>query len=238
MDNKSFYDRFLKAAPLLVVIFFILQAVLSTRLAAWLHPEPFAAIKVEKMDQGVASSLRAAALLSGHRVLVGNAFWITVIQYYGDTDNSVTRYAKLYDYCSLASDLNPQYIEIYTFGAAALAFHLKRIDEAARLLEKGIRANPQDRRLRLMLAAIGFAHTEQYELIVPILEMEIMRGGAPTAMINILANIYMKVGRYQEAIRLWQRILRDSEAAEQKIEAAQKLQELYAIVKAGNDKKK
>lgn len=223
--------KFLKMAPYLILFLFVSQAFFSSRLQAWVHPAPFESSPVQRMDKQVASTLRAVAFLTGTKVLVGHLFWIQVIQYYGDLDNASTRYAKLYDYCALASDLNPQFISIYTFGGNALAFHLNRIDQAAKLFEKGIKANPSAMRLKFLLAAIGYQHTEDYKMIIPVFEEEAGRPDAPPMLVNILANTYQKVGRYQDAIRVWKKLLREGDTDAQKIEAAQKLQELYATLK-------
>src|ERR1700722_19701038 len=126
------------------------QIFFSTLLGAWVHPTPFSA---EPLGKDVPSALRAVGYLTGFKLLVGHLFWIRVIQYYGNSDNASTRYANLYGYCSLASDLNPNFTPIYSFGAAALSFHLKRPVEAANLLKKGILANPKEKSLQLLLAA-------------------------------------------------------------------------------------
>jgi tetratricopeptide (TPR) repeat protein len=231
MSPSTFYNRILKGAPYLIVVLFLSQAFLSSRLTDWVHPAPFEESPVQRMDKRVSSTLRAVAFLTGNKVLVGHLFWIQVIQYYGDTANAYTRYAKLYDYCALASDLNPQFISIYTFGGSALAFHLKRIDEAALLFEKGIKANPHAERLKFLLAAIAYEHTENDSMIIPVLEEEAGRPDAPPMLVNILANTYQKVGRYQDAIAVWKNLLKNGETDEQRITAAQKLQELYAILK-------
>jgi tetratricopeptide (TPR) repeat protein len=225
------WEWLLKWSLALIILFFTAQAILSNQLETWLHPETFAASKAQRMDKKVASTLRAVAFLGGFKVLAGHLFWIKVIQYYGDAENSITRYAKLYDYCVLASDLNPRFVSIYTYGAAALAFHLKRVDEATQLLEKGIKANPDAPRLKFLLAAIGFQNTDRYDLIIPALREEAGRPDAPTLLVNILANTYEKVGRFQEAIRLWQKVLREAATDEQRIVAGQKLQGLYILTK-------
>lgn len=229
LKDQLWYGKALRWAPAALVLFFIYQAVLSDRLDSWVHQETFQYSKTQRMDAKVSSTLRAAAFLCGYRVLVGHVFWIKVIQYYGDVENSVDRYIKLYDYCSLASDLNPQFVSIYTYGATALAFHLHRIDEATMLLEKGIRSNPRADRLKYLLAAIGYQHTERYDLIIPVLEEEANRPDAPPILVNILANTYKKVGRYNDAIKLWKKILTNAQTNDLKIEAARKLQELYGM---------
>jgi len=213
------------------VVGFLTQAALSSRLEKWVHPIPFQPGPNSQIDKSVVSTLRAVALLSGYRVLVGHVFWIQVIQYYGDAANSLSRYEKLYDYCCLASDLNPQFISIYTLGGSALAFHLKRIDQAAHLLEKGIKANPHAERLKYLYAALLYQHTDKMEMLIPVLEEEVERPDAPPLLANILANAYTKVGRLQDAIRVWKKVLQTGETDEQRIVAAQKLQTLYSVTK-------
>jgi tetratricopeptide (TPR) repeat protein len=224
-------DRFLKWAIPLLVLTFLTQAYLSSRLDRWVHPAPFETSTAGELDPKVVSSLRAAAFLSGYKVLIGHAFWIRVIQYYGDGFNGADRFSKLYDYCRLASDLNPQFLPVYTYGSSVLAYQLHRVDEAVKLLQRGIEANPKANRLKLLLAAIAYHNSDNYEREIPFLEMQIAQGSAPTMLINILANTYKKVGRTDDAIRLWLQILKTTDSDVQKYEAAQKLKELYAISK-------
>ncbi len=231
MNSLALENRILKWGYWLIGLAFLGQAFLSRDLAHWVHPETVEASHSLRLDKKVASTLRASAFLTGNRVLVGHAFWIKVIQYYGDSYNSLDRYSKLYDYCSLASDLNPKFIGTYTLGASALAFHLKRMNEAERLLQKGINSNPGDTRLKLMYASIAYQNIGDFNKVIPFLEAQIERGDAPYMMINILANTYQKAGRNADAVKIWQKIIRDSDEQEQKILAGQKLQELYAIIK-------
>jgi len=217
---------------------FVAQIWLADRLENWVHPVPFTASRSGTLDPKIVSSLRAAALLTGYKVLIGHAFWIEVIQYYADWDNAVDHFSKLYDYCRLASDLNPEFIPVYTYGAAALAYQLHRLDEAVKLLQKGILANPKENRLKLMLAAIEYHYQADYKTEIPFLEYQISQGNAPTMLINILANTYMKVGRDQDAIRLWQHILATTNSDSQKYEAAQKLKVLYQQIAAGDKTKR
>jgi len=224
------------AIPVLLLTFFTAQAYLSNKLSDWVHPQSFEASTVKRLDKKVASTLRAVAFLSGYKVLVGHAFWIKVIQYYGDAANSLGRYANLYDYCVLASDLNPKFVSIYTLGGAALAFHLKRLDEAQKLLQKGILANPDDIRLKLLFVSIAYQNTDQYDKSIPFLEAQIQRGDAPYMMVNILANTYQRVGRYEDAIKLWRKIQLEATADDVRIQAGQKLQELYTIMKSRTTK--
>ncbi len=231
-------DRFLKWAVPLLIFVFLTQAYLSSKLDRWVHPAPFENSKAGELDPKIVSSLRAAAFLSGYKVLIGHAFWIRVIQYYGDGFNGSDHFSKLYDYCRLASDLNPQFISVYTYGASVLAYQLNRMDEASKLLQKGILANPNANNLKLLLAAMAYHNSANYEREIPFLEIQIAQGNAPTMLINILANTYKKAGRTDDAIRLWLQILKTTDSDVQKYEAAQKLKELYAISKTKNSLEK
>jgi len=227
-------NRVRRGAIVLLAAVFLVQGWLGLRLDTWVHPQPFKNSEphMAVVDKKVSSTLRAVAYLTGTKVLIGHLFWIQVIQYYGDTANSADRYSKLYDYCSLASDLNPCFVTIYTFGAAALAFHLKRYDQAERLLQKGILSNPNDVRLKLLLASINYENSQNYATLIPFLEAQIDQGEAPTILVHILANTYQKLGKYDAAIALWQRCLKNSDLDSQRIEAAYYLQELYRLKKS------
>jgi tetratricopeptide (TPR) repeat protein len=224
-------DSPLKWAIPLAVVCFVTQIFLSSQLDQWVHPEPFETSKAGELDPKIVSSLRAAAFLSGYKVLIGHAFWIRVLQYYGDGANSGDRFAKLYDYCRLASDLNPQFLPVYTYGAAALAYQLHRMDEAVLLLHKGISANPTTNNLKLMLAAMTYHSNGDFQREIPFLELQIAQGNAPTMLVNILANVYEKAGRVDDAINLWLRILKTTNTDVQKYEASLALKKLYAIKK-------
>jgi tetratricopeptide (TPR) repeat protein len=232
-----FHDRSLKWFASAFVLFFLAQIWLSSRLEKWVHPESYESSQSGTLDLKVVSSMRAAALLTGYKVLIGHVFWIQVIQYYGNGENGADHYSKLYDYCRLASDLNPQFIPVYTYGAAALAYQVNRLDEAVRLLQKGILANPQENRLKLMLAAIAYHSNADYNKEIPFLEFQIAQGNAPTMLVNILANTYMKAGHDEEAIRLWRHILATTDSDVQKEEASKKLKELYRTDKSSFKKK-
>lgn len=229
--NWTVSEKPIQYTALGLAVLFTLQVFLCVQLDKWVHPEPFESSQAGQLDPKIVSSLRAAALLSGYKVLVGHVFWIRVIQYYGDGSNGADHYAKLYDYCRLASDLNPQFLPVYTYGAATLAYQQNRMNEGVELLQKGILANPTANSLKLMLAAMTYHNSQDYAKEIPFLEIQIAQGNAPTMLVNILANTYTKAGRTDDAIRLWRQILQTTDSDVQKYEAAQKLKGLYAIAK-------
>jgi len=204
------------------------------RMAAFLRPLDFAGLS-EAPAAGsirVPSTVRAAASLTGFRVPAGHAFWLAVLQYYGDADHAAARYPLILDYCLLAADLNPHYTKIYEFGAGVLAFHVKRIDEAVLLLKQGMEANPQAVRLKLLMAAIAYQHTEDASKIIPLLEYQIQSGSRYPMLVKMLANTYLKAGRPHDAVELYRKAIRESEREDDRLQAVQNLEELYRRLRA------
>jgi tetratricopeptide (TPR) repeat protein len=232
MMARFYPGHLIRFVYVILAVAFIAQATLSSKLDHWIHPASFEN-QGYQIEKNVPSTFRAVSFLGGLRLLASHIFWIKVLVYYGDAENSLDHYSQIYPYCSLATDLNPYYIPSYQFGASVLAFHVKRVEEAVKLLQKGIEANPRSKvaPLVVLLAAIGYQNVEKYDQVIPRLEALINSGNAPRMMVNILANIYKKVGRYDDAIALWRKILKNAEVPQEKIEAAQKLQELYLISK-------
>jgi tetratricopeptide (TPR) repeat protein len=222
----------MKFLYVLLAAAFLWQAALSSRLDAWVHPVPFGDQGV-RLEKNVSSTFRALAFVSGLRLLASHVFWVKVLIYYGDADNAADRYSQIYPYCSLATDLNPYFIPSYQFGASVLAFHVRRVEEAVRLLQKGIDANPKAKSapLQVLLAAIVYQNQEEYDKVIPRLEALLNTGNAPEMMVRILANMYQKVGRTGDAVKIWLNILKTSEIPAERFEAAQRLQELYQIQK-------
>lgn len=184
-------------------------------------------LKAASSEVRVPSTLRAVAYLSGFKIPVSHLFWIETLQYYGDFNNAPSRYPRMFEYCRITADLNPHFLKPYELGASVLAFQVHRPQEATELLLRGIEANPAAVRLKLLLAAIGYLNVDQYKSILPLLEGILQSGDAPPMMVNILANTYQKVGRWDDAVRVWRWILNHSNRNEDRDAAARALEKIY-----------
>src|SRR5262249_15566109 len=88
--------------------------------------------------------------------LVADYFWIQTIQAVGAALSS-HEYLDAYYYADLVTDLDPRFLQIYTFTGAALPVNLGRetwvnTAESTRLLEKGHQNAPTDVYLGILLA--------------------------------------------------------------------------------------
>ena len=98
------------------------------------------------------------------------------------------------------------------FASGILAwFHgIDRPDEAAELLNEGMRRSPEQPLYALYLAALAYKKQGDTDRMVALLESSFDLPETPSTMKSILANLRQSRGEYQKALDLWERI-RDSE---------------------------
>jgi len=72
------------------------------------------------------------------RKIMADKRWFEVLQYSGDISFLLERGGKLYRKVDLATDMDPTFVHLYEFGAAALMWEVDRPKEALKLLDKGI----------------------------------------------------------------------------------------------------
>ena len=151
--------------------------------------------------------------LSYHSLLA-DVYWIRAVQLYGDTKLGRTAdrsYALLYPLLDLTTSLDPDFDVAYQFGALFLAERPPggpgRPDQAIALLQKGLRAQPDDWQLH---QAIGFVYYWSYQDYATAADW-FRRGsrlpGAPT-WLEPLAAVTLAEGGNRTASRLmWQQVL-------------------------------
>jgi len=154
--------------------------------------------------------------LSYHSLLA-DVYWIRAVQLYGDTKlgrRADRGYDLLYPMLDLTTSLDPYFDVAYQFGALFLAEAPPggpgRPELAIRLLEKGLRAQPDDWQLH---QAIGFVHYWSYQDYGAAAEW-FRKGsrlpGAPTWMEPLAAVTLAEGGNRNASRLLWQQILRSA----------------------------
>ncbi|MBI3291321.1 MAG: tetratricopeptide repeat protein [Elusimicrobia bacterium] len=156
----------------------------------------------------------------GLRRLTADLAWIQLLLYYGTPEEGPGeesgghhhpdplsygggRYERFLEYCQRVVRIDPSFITAYLYGAGALAWNLKRSDEAVELLQEGVQRNPQAWQFHKYLAAIGFKQRGEFAKVASLLEEAIRDPACPSMVINILGNTYKDEGRYPEALRVF-----------------------------------
>lgn len=96
----------------------------------------------------------------GHHRLTSDFFWLRAIQYYGNWALREEGYPRLGAIIDLVTDLTPRFEYAYRFAGVAVPYNhpdrgFLNVDEAIRLLDKGVRNRPDVWQIGMFL---GFAH--------------------------------------------------------------------------------
>ena len=111
------------------------------------------------------SSLKKMSL--GYGELLADIYWIRALQYFGSTELGNQNPEHLHHYFDIITDLDPSFINAYRYGGTFLAepnpFGLGDLDKGTKLLDKGIKNNPDNFRLPLEAAFLYYLYPKDYE---------------------------------------------------------------------------
>lgn len=161
------------------------------------------------------------------------------MQIHGDYDADYEGgvYPLLLTYCVRITNLDPFFTEAYLYGAGALAWNLKRPQEAIELLQSGIKNLEGHRQnitndprypfwqFNLYTAAIIYRNKGEFDKMVSLLEVAVRQPHCPNIVRSILANIYQQKGQYARALKLWIDVSESGDAT-YSARSAQKIAEL------------
>lgn len=155
-------------------------------------------------------------LCLGHEGLLANIYWTRAVQYFGRKriDQS-PRMDMLGPLLRIATDLDPQLLIAYRFGAIFLAEKPPRgagkPEEALQLLRKGIVANPDYWRFWHDLGFIYYWDLKDYQAAARAYQAGSERPGAQQWMKVMAAAVATKGGAHGTSRLLWSQIYREAE---------------------------
>lgn len=159
----------------------------------------------------------AALAAAGFRAPAADLAWIQLLQYTAGAvpefpDRPGHPYEHLAELSLRVTRLDPSFHRAVLFAAGILAwFHgIDRPDEAADLLNEGMRRSPEQPLYALYLAALAYQKQGDTNRMIALLESSFDLPDTPSTMKAILANLRQSRGEFREALALWERI-RDSE---------------------------
>ena len=168
--------------------------------------------------------------------LLADVYWIRAIQHYGDTKRSTgadKSYGLLYPLLDLTTSLDPRFNAAYQFGAIFLAEQPPagpgQPAQAVALLEKGIKAQPDNWRL---LQALGFIHYwwyEDYPTAARWFAEAARQPEAPVWMAPLAAVTLAQGGNRNASRQMWRSIAENERDEWFRLEALRRLQQLDAL---------
>lgn len=142
-------------------------------------------------------------LALGYRNVIADWYWIKGVNYFGDNRNAILAYGELYNYLKLVVELDRKFYAAYLYGGYALPWNRGdkwvNVDEAAELLNRGIKEFPDAWKLRLQLAYIDSAYLHRFREAGDQLAAASKIPGAPRYAASLATRMYATVGDLQGA---------------------------------------
>ncbi len=151
----------------------------------------------------------AKLLVTDFENLAADMLWIQSLVHNGEqiaTDSTEAQdFRGLYEALDLASDFDPRFHELSTFGSWMLA-DARRIPEAIRLVEKGWERHPGNWLYPYQLGFIEFLYAKDYLAAAKHFEAAAALPDCPPGASRMAASLYARGNKQDLAIATWQRI--------------------------------
>ncbi len=167
---------------------------------------------------------------AAHQQLVADYFWIQAIHAVGAAQ-AAAEYRDIFFYADLVTDLDPAFSFVYRFCGPAIPMNLGRevwvnTLESTQLLEKGVRAVPNDVFLRIMLAYNQSYYHKNYRYAAALLEDTAKLPGAPRYLPALATRLYAQSGDIEAGLALARSIYETAEDPETREAFDRRIKEL------------
>ena len=170
----------------------------------------------------------AKAIGAGYDNIVADSLYVQFIYYFGRHMRRDRDFHNMAPVLDLVTDLDPQFHDAYFMGAMALSDN-EQMAEAERLLEKGVRMNPEEWRYAYSagMAMFLFGDSEpQYLKAAEFFKQAAALPGSPPEARFMQARMYEATGRNQLLIAAWTDTYRNAPSAEARAIAERSLRKL------------
>jgi hypothetical protein len=176
-------------------------------------------------------------LTPGFEELMADLYWLRTVQYYGGQRLwGGGRYELLAPLVDIVTDLDPRLEIAYRYGAIFLCekppVGAGECERGISLLEKGVRNNPLNWRLRQDLGFFRFTFLDDAKRGAEILQEAARLPGAPFWLDALAAQILYKGGDRETSRRIWKGMYDQAEEGPMKFNALAHLRYLDALDEA------
>lgn len=157
----------------------------------------------------------AKLLVSDFDNLAADVLWLQVLQVNGEQltiqPESRRDFRGVYSALDLATDFDPRFTEVATFGSWALSDG-NRVDEARRLLTKGMRIHPSMWQYPFQLGFIEFLYGHRFAAAADDFAHAATLPDCPQGARHMAASLYARGNKLGLAIATWQAIYAHGDA--------------------------
>lgn len=139
------------------------------------------------------------------RTAVADAYWLAMIQYYGEHVEGDRQLDSLPAYVRLVTDLSPRFERAYLFGAFAL-LDAGKGQEAYELLVRGARRNPESWQIPATLGMLIYTYADnpaKDKLAAEWYEKAAAVPGSPDYIPRVAAELLTKGGEEAKSALMW-----------------------------------
>ncbi|MFQ5669642.1 MAG: tetratricopeptide repeat protein [Acidobacteriota bacterium] len=153
--------------------------------------------------------LQVASL--GQTTFMADLVYLWSIQYYGTYQNE-QRFAFLeHVYSKVISRLDPRYVDPYLVGALIMVVEKKDVEAALRLLDQGMKSNPDQWILPYEAGFWAYDTAHDYARAADYFRRAMAIPGAPPSVRRMHAELFNKKGDKSTSLALWKDILETAE---------------------------
>ena len=180
-----------------------------------------------------------SAIAGGFRSVAADIAWVQLLQNVSGSgplgENMVRDMPTLKDDVLRIVRIDPYFRRAYMFGAGILAWFpsVNRPEEALEILAEGIQNNPSYWILRSYAGAIVYRKKADFVKVADLLEQAAQQPDCPGLVKAILANTYKAIGRYQDAVRVWEQVLDDPDNADYHARAEEQIRAIEGLIETG-----
>jgi tetratricopeptide (TPR) repeat protein len=177
-------------------------------------------------------------LVPGFEGPFADIYWLRTVQYYGGQRAfaSKARYELLYPLIDITVTLDPRLEIAYRYGATFLAEPLPSgagdPQKAVAVLERGVKALPENWRLRQYLGFIIFLFLHDSDRAAKVLNEAAELPGAAFWLRTLAADLLQRGGERQAARSMWKQMYEQAEEGSIKENARLRLRQLDALDQA------
>jgi hypothetical protein len=194
-----------KPVTILLVVMLGSAAFGISRVGAVLDQRRYADDVIEELTYFPSGRFMELADL-GFGSVVADGMWLRGIQYYGAHRKSDRAYPLAEHIFSTITDLDPQFISAYRFGALVLSQDVGATADAVDLLRKGIRNNPDTWEIPFDLGFIYFVDGNDWAKAAHYFRFASRAPDAPEITKRFTAFAYRKAGKTELSRALWEEL--------------------------------
>jgi len=142
----------------------------------------------------------------GYETAAADLAWLRGIQYYGEHRLNDQRYDMIGHVMNIVTDLDPRFTQPYVFGAFVMSQELGQPQRGLELMEKGMRANPEDWKLAFETGFLHYVGTHDHAAAARYFARASALPGHPEYAERFAAFAAQRAGDRDMAILLWKRV--------------------------------